>query len=232
MARAASFVALALACGPGCSVGRPEAPPSGPSDAPVRAENTELVAVAPSELSATSGQLVALAGARFAISSPTLRAELGRAPRSVAELAFEYRGPTASDNPLASGELRRQIGLKLRAQDSCNVLYVMWHIEPSPGIVVSLKSNPGQTRHAECGDRGYAILQPDSSVPAPAVEPGQPHVLRAVIRGHELRVTVDGAASWVGELPEAAFSFDGPVGLRSDNGEFNAELRAERLAQK
>jgi hypothetical protein len=66
----------------------------------------------------------------------------------------------------------------------------------------------------------------------PDVGPGQPHVLGAAIRGHELRVTVDGAASWLGELPETAFSFDGPVGLRSDNGAFSAELRAERLARK
>jgi hypothetical protein len=232
MASPVSFMALALACGLGCSVARPEAPPPGPADAPARDESARLVAVAPGALSATSGRLVALDGAWFAISSPTLRAELGREPRSMAELSFVYRGPTQTDNPLASGELRRQIGLKLRAQDSCNVLYVMWHIEPSPGIVVSLKSNPGQSRHVECGDRGYAVLQPAASSPAPAVGHGETHVLGAVIRGHELRVTVDGSPSWVGELPEAAFTFDGPVGLRSDNGEFNAELRAERLAGK
>lgn len=232
---ASRFSLLALAGALSCSGGRPGAPapePLLPPSAPAPASSEPLAAVAPAELSATSGQLVPLGGSRFAISSPALRAELGREPRSAAELEFVYQGPTKSGAPLASGELRRQIGLKLRAQDSCNVVYVMWRIEPSPGLVVSVKSNPGQSQHAECGDRGYAVLPPSESAPVPAVIPGEPHVLGAALRGHELRVTVDGTASWVGELPGAAFSFDGPVGLRSDNGEFNAELRAERLARK
>jgi hypothetical protein len=235
MARHLSLVAFALAC----AAGRPEAapqakPPSAaaPANGSAAPDATPLEAFAPSELSATSGEIVALDGVRFAIASPTLRAELGRAPRSAAELGFVYRGPTKSVSALASGELRRQIGLKLRAQDSCNVVYVMWHIEPSPKIVVSLKSNPGQSRHAECGDRGYAVLQPRTATAAPVVATGEPHVLGAVIAGRELSVTTDGSSIWVGELPEAAFSFDGPVGLRSDNGEFSAELRAERLARK
>src|SRR5690606_21988292 len=108
----------------------------------------------------TSGEIESVTDGGFSNRSPTLRAWLGRSPRSAAELDFVYHGPTASDAPLASGELRRQIGLELRAQDSCNVLYVMWHISPEPGLVVSVKSNPGQTRHAECGARGYSFLQP------------------------------------------------------------------------
>src|SRR5438132_550825 len=39
-----------------------------------------------------------------------------------AEVAFTYRGPSRNDVPLANGEVRRQIGLKLRAQDTCNVV--------------------------------------------------------------------------------------------------------------
>jgi hypothetical protein len=215
----------------GCSVGTSAAPAPEPPGNAGSSDSEPLAAVAPAELTATSGQIVAQAGVRFAIASPTLRAELGREPRSAAELSFEYQGPTESEAPLASGELRRQIGLKLRAQDTCNVVYVMWHIEPSPGIVVSLKNNPGQSRHAECGDRGYAVLSPRTWLPVPRVEAGHQHVLGAAIRGRELHVTVDGNPSWVGELPQAAFSFDGPVGLRSDNGAFSAELRAERVVR-
>ncbi|MEA2752645.1 MAG: hypothetical protein QOI41_6788, partial [Myxococcales bacterium] len=58
-----------------------------------------------------------------------------------AELAFVYRGPSVSTAPLANGELRRQIGLKLRAQDTCNVVYVMWHVERSPGAFVSVRAS-------------------------------------------------------------------------------------------
>jgi hypothetical protein len=199
------------------------------ADAPAPAG---LAPVEARELIVTSGAIESEGPGRFVNRSPTLRAWLGTAPRSAAQLEFVYRGPTGVVAPLASGELRRQIGLELRARDSCNVVYVMWHIEPSPGIVVSVKSNPGQRRHAECRDRGYSFLQPITSDPAPLVRPGQVHVLGAEIRGRRLLVSTDGQESWVGELPLSAFDFDGPVGVRSDNAEFSAALRAEELGQR
>jgi hypothetical protein len=160
------------------------------------------------------------------VSTPTLRAELGIEPRAAVEIEFVYRGPTQTDQALASGELRRQIGLKLRARDTCNVVYVMWHIEPSNGIVVSVKSNPGQSRHAECGDRGYTFLNATRSRPVQTVRAGERHQLRASVVGQQLEILTDGVPSWVGTLPASAFEFDGPVGLRSDNGEFDVEMRA------
>jgi hypothetical protein len=249
------------AVAPGCVGGRPDAPASGAAragDSSVRvagaaagarelvgetrsyseeprrvSPNVEdvLVPVEARELSVTSGEIIAEGPRRFSIRSPTFRAELGHAPRSAAEVSFVYRGPTQELARLASGEPRRQIGLKLRARDTCNVVYAMWHIAPSAGIVVSVKTNPGQSRHAECGDRGYSFLEPASAKPAPRIEPGEPHVLAAEIRGRTLLVKTDGQTSWEGELPAAAFEFDGPVGVRSDNGEFSVALRAEELVQ-
>ena len=55
--------------------------------------------------------------------------------------------------------------------------------------------------------------------------------LAAAIRGRRLHVSTDGQESWVGELPVAAFQFDGPVGVRSDNADFSAALRAEELVR-
>jgi hypothetical protein len=40
-----------------------------------------------------------------------------------------------------------------------------------------------------------------------------------------LRVEVDGALAWRGTLPAEAFAFDGPVGIRTDNGRFAVDLR-------
>ena len=142
-----------------------------------------------------------------------------------AELAFSYHGPSMVSAPLASGELRRQIGLKLRARDSCNVVYVMWHLAPTQGIFVEVKNTPNATTHAQCGATGYAGVVPSSSAPAPRVERGAPHVLHAALSGLELRVTADGQEVWRGRLPEATLSFDGPVGVRTDNGAFDVELR-------
>jgi hypothetical protein len=141
---------------------------------------------------------------------------------SAAEIRFVYRGPSTVEKPLASGELRRQIGLRLRARDACNVVYVMWHIEPTHRIEVSVKANPELDTHAKCGDRGYSFVRPSwSSDGEKAVRIGEQHALRAAILGHDLQVTADGRLCWKGRLPDAAFTFDGPAGVRSDNGSFD-----------
>jgi hypothetical protein len=221
-----------------CAVGeaRPAAAASGgPALAPVRVQ----------DLVVTSGQVEPVSDARstrpaarsaaadhFLIRAPTLRAWVGRESRSAVELEFSYLGATEKDAALASGELRRQIGLELRAQDSCNVLYVMWRIAPVPQLMVSLKSNPGQRQHSECRDRGYTNLAPERSGPLPQLRPGERHVLSAALLPSarssdlELEVKVDGVSLWRGVLPPAAAALAGPVGLRSDNGQFDVRLRA------
>lgn len=78
----------------------------------------------------------------LSISGPQTRAVEKMSAAPVTILRFRYRGPSTIEKPLASGETRRQIGLKLRANNSCNVLYVMWRIEPEEELVVSIKSNP------------------------------------------------------------------------------------------
>jgi hypothetical protein len=190
-----------------------------------------LAPVDPAELLLTSGTMARTSPTSFSVEHPSFRAELGVAPRDSAEIAFVYRGPTRQDAPLASGELRRQIGLKLRAKDTCNVVYVMWHIEPSQGIEVSVKSNPGQATHEECADRGYSFIKPTwAASGVSAVRAGSRHAVAATIAGATLRVMADGEPAWVGDLPPQAFGFDGPVGVRSDNGAFDVELRASSPA--
>lgn len=148
---------------------------------------------------------------------------LRRLTAPVAELRFRYLGPTVATKPLASGELRRQIELKLRAQDSCNVIYVMWHIEPDAGIAVSVKRNRGQRTHVECGARGYTTIRAMRRTSAPTIESGSWHTLRAALRETALTVWSDGVVVWEGTVPANLIDFDGPVGLRSDNGWFEVE---------
>jgi hypothetical protein len=156
-----------------------------------------------------------------------VRAVVAGSSGSAAGMQFIYRGPSRGTAPLASGELRRQIGLKLRAQDTCNVVYVMWRIAPTSGIHVQVKSNPGrQKRHEECRDRGYQTIRPESRRPVPDVRPGESHSLDGFIDGGRLRVLADGVLAWEGTLPDEALDFTGPAGLRSDNGEFEVEFRA------
>ena len=180
-----------------------------------------------SELSVTSGVVQAAGTSGLALRSPTIRAIVPSAGGSVAEAAFVYLGPSRDRAPLASGEMRQQFGLKLRALDTCNVVYVMWHIAPTSGIHVSVKSNPGETEHSQCGDRGYLNIAASwARGDLAAVRVGERRVIRAQIDQRQLRVTVDGEPAWVGGLPAEAFAFDGPVGIRSDNGDFDVELRS------
>jgi hypothetical protein len=219
----------------GCAAGAGHAP------AAAAAEPSPLGAILARELVVTAGRIEVdpskeSSADRFSIRSPLLRAWVGRQPRDSVEIAFSYLGPTSVEVPLGSGDRRRQIGLELRAEDGCNLLYVMWRIEPLPRLVVSLKSNPGQHQHSECADRGYLNLEPEQARALPALELGQRHVLRATLlplapSGLQLDVQVDGSTLWRGRLPAAAAALEGPVGLRSDNGQFDVQLRAGRASR-
>jgi hypothetical protein len=176
----------------------------------------------------TSGKLEPGPEGTLLIREGSVRAEL-RHNADAATIEFAYFGPTAHPEPLASGELRRQIGLKLRAQDTCNVVYVMWHIEPAPGIEVAVKHNPGLHVHPACRDHGYTFVAPERSTPVASIQPNTWHSLSAQLRGRTLDVSADGILAWRGTLPSAAFAFDGPVGLRSDNGRFRLRFKSDSL---
>ena len=152
-----------------------------------------------------------------AVTEPTFRGYARGAGGDAAQLTFTYRGETKDTRELASGEARRQLGLKLRAQDSCNVVYVMWRLDPLPKIDVSVKSNPGLKTHSECGANGYIKVRPYKKTFVPAFEYGKTHTLRAEIIGDELFAWIDGKQVWQGRLPDAARDIKGPAGIRSDN---------------
>jgi hypothetical protein len=180
-------------------------------------------------LCTTLGKLQRTAAGRIAIDEPKVRAVAPAAQNPAAELRFTYLGPTDRSAPLKSGILRRQIGLKLRAQDSCNVVYVMWRIgdQRDAGISVQVKRNPGQSRHEQCQTRGYTSPKAEKRAAVARVEPGAAHTLRAELQGDVLKVLADGAAVWEGRLGLEILSFDGPVGIRSDNGRFELDLLAQ-----
>jgi hypothetical protein len=188
--------------------------------------SVKLTSASLSQLHATEGVLKPGKDGRLLIEEPKVRAVVPNSLSSVAELRFTYLGATTTQLNLASGELRQQVGLKLRAQDGCNVVYVMWRQAPTPGLVVSVKYNPHEHSSLECGNRGYTTIQPRQSQPVPLLMKGVPHTLHADLEQRELRVIVDDAIVWEGELSPQANTFDGPVGLRTDNGRFELELLA------
>ncbi len=180
----------------------------------------------------TEGRMGETSDGTLVIEDIKTRAVLGRKTRPGAEIAFRYLGPTREQSALRSGALRTQIGLKLRAQDGCNLVYVMWRILPEPRVVVSIKSNPGRHTYAECANRGYHNVKGSGESTAAAVEPGSRHSLRAELDGDRLVAWADGKVVWEGRLDESAFEFDGPVGFRTDNGRFEMQFYATSLSDR
>ncbi|MBA3460808.1 MAG: hypothetical protein H0T46_12645 [Deltaproteobacteria bacterium] len=152
-----------------------------------------------------------------AVVEPTMRAVALGTRGNAAALDWIYKGDTVDTRELASGSARRQVGLKLRAQNGCNLIYVMWRLDPKPQIEVSVKLNSGKATHAECGADGYMKVRPTKSWKPPVLASGDRHTLRAAIARDDLTAWVDEKVVWRGKLPAAARTLTGPAGIRSDN---------------
>jgi hypothetical protein len=143
-----------------------------------------------------------------------------------AQLWFRYLGESTTTVPLGSGQIRRQIGLKLRAADPCNLLYVMWHAYPDNVIEISVKSNPGQTTSAQCGNAGYTEIAEIPLGVGDRTADHRVHRLETRTRrtaAGDLAVTVvkDGAVLRRLTIPAAlSAGLEGPIGVRSDNGDY------------
>ena len=183
-----------------------------------------LQPVANQDLCITSGHLNSAAGNMLTVREPRMRAVLRYVTPQVAELRFKYMGSAVKSYAFSSGISRQQIGLKLRAKDPCNLLYVMWRISPEPGVVVSLKRNPDQHTSSACGGTGYHNIKAVRAAAAPALAPGQDHRLRVEMLGNVLTVRADNAEVWHGPLGDEASILQGPLGLRSDNARFDLQL--------
>jgi hypothetical protein len=186
--------------------------------------------VARSALCVTEGSIGPAGDRRLSVNVPKMRAYVNQPSAEAAEIRFSYLGGTSSEARLASGESRRQFGLKLRAADACNLVYVMWRIEPKSALVVSVKRNPGQHASAECGNRGYQNVKPRYNAPIPALSPGQSHRLRATMQGDEPSAAIDDRVVWRGALGAAASGLQGPPGVRTDNAQLLFELAVDAPA--
>ena len=184
-----------------------------------------LKKVEPGALCVTDGRVRDIGSGVMEVTSPEMRAVVAGSAPEIAELRFRYEGPTEETSALADGEIRRQAGLKLRAADSCNVVYVVWRFEPDARLVVSVKNNPGKHRHAECGDGGYQNVPARKSSPVPLPLAGEEHFLQASLDGSALSVYVDHEIAWEGDIGSDA-TFGGPVGIRTDNARLVFEMAA------
>lgn len=195
---------------------------------PSAAAPPQLQRIERRDLCVTNGAISTLGNGRLAIDTPSSRAVVRILAAQAAEIRFRYLGPSEGTKPLGSGELRRQIGLKLRAQDTCNLLYAMWHIEPDAKIAVAVKRNPGKRTHPQCHDGGYVPIKARTSKDLPKIRAGESHTLRAELHGNDLTLVADGRVVWEGAVGNSISDIDGPVGLRTDNARFELEYHAAR----
>lgn len=167
----------------------------------------------------TSGALADGADGELAVSQPVTRAVVRDGLPQAARLEFVLHGRSDGVG------VYERFGLKLRAKNSCNVLYIMWQFAPVEAVIVKLKSNPGLVTHEECGTAGYLTLarwnQSESTFPT--ARDGAVHVLQATLaevegRGYTLSVQADTFTS-----PDVGLDFaelqdiNGPCGFRADN---------------
>jgi hypothetical protein len=190
-----------------------------------RAAPDSLMPVKRQNLCVTEGAVAAAAGTTLTVDSAKMRAYVNLATRQIVDARFTYLGATADSAPLGSGAMRRQFGLKLNAQDACNLVYVMWRIEPESKLVVSVKTNPGQNTSAQCGNRGYSNIKPLHASAIPVLKSGGTHTLHAELNQAGLRVSIDNSPVWEGALGADAHGLNGPVGIRSDNARLELELK-------
>lgn len=180
------------------------------------------------ELNVTQGKLTETGSGFLTTTDSRTRAVERTGAATEAQLTFRYRGHSDFDEPLGSGIFRRQIGLKLRAANSCNLLYVMWRIEPTEELVVSLKSNPGQVSDDDCGNGGYTNLRPDVVVtfpPRTSARDNATHRLMARLTpvgngAFQLLVFADMQEVWRKTINNLPQEIAGPAGFRTDNGSF------------
>src|SRR6202167_5345606 len=199
--------------------------PSGGNEPRLRQVPRSALCVTEGALEESPGQGLT-ADVPLSVNVPKMRAYVNRFTTQTVALNFVYLGPTATESALGSGEILRQFGPKLRAQDPCNVVYAIWRVEPESRLVFSVKSNPGQPTSAECANRGYRNIKPRRSSPVPLLHPGDTHTLRAEMDADFLRVFADGTVVWEGALGADVLNLNGPVGIRSDNVRLRLRLEA------
>jgi hypothetical protein len=184
--------------------------------------------VARNDLDVTDGKVGEKDGF-LTVDGPEVRAIEKAKTAKAARMLFTYRGPTKEESKLASGEVAHQLGLKLRAKNTCNLLYVMWKLDGKERIAVSVKRNPGQSTHKECAANGYVGIKPafeEKPDNFPSAKDGRPHTLEAewskpAADHYELVVKADGKVVWKGTIDAKLLDdIDGPAGFRSDNTAF------------
>jgi hypothetical protein len=78
----------------------------------VDSQSIQAAPVSKTDLCVTEGSIEELPGQRLSVNVPKMWAYVNAYTQPVAETRFTYLGSKGNEAPLASGEMRRQFGLK------------------------------------------------------------------------------------------------------------------------
>jgi hypothetical protein len=182
----------------------------------------QLIPIKFSELKVTKGIVTEIAPDEFLVETPSLRGTVSTQIDTIACLKFRYFGVTDKRDKSGDGYEHHQIGIQLLAKNSCNLLYVMWRLQPEE-LVIKVKHNPGQTKHSECGNHGYHTID---RMPYPGFQIDEPHELLASISDIDsanikLQVWIDQQVALQTQIDRALLhNTPGVPGIRSDNGKY------------
>ena len=183
-----------------------------------------------SDLRVSLGTISQTTSGYLTVVGPKERAVRTSGKHSQALLRFRYRGPSEKTAPLDSGAVIEQIGLKMRAMNTCNLLYIMWRIKPTEELYIAIKRNPGKVNYEDCGANGYKVLGRVPLKPLGITAAKQKtHRLGASVTEtagrYACEVTIDGRRVWSESINAKLIAdIQGPVGFRSDNGSFIFKL--------
>ena len=195
----------------------------------VIADVLQDITVPRADLCVTEGSIEDSSDHRLSVDAAKMRAYVNEiAVRDDVELRFRYLGDSSVREPLGSGVIRTQLGVKLRALDACNLLYVMWRVKPEERLVVSVKRNAQQHSSSQCGNRGYQDVKPQFSATLPLLRTTANHRLHVDIKKGNLRAFVDEKLAWMGTIPDSGRTLQGPVGVRTDNVRLDFDLIVKR----
>ncbi len=133
-----------------------------------------------------------------------------------ANLYFKIIEKMADPKALGSGVIRHQLGIMLRQNNQCNLVYVMIRLGDKPAIAVQEKVNAGQTTHQACENNGYRTIPGKAVDSLPSLQFGKLYRLQARIEGNALEVFFNQELVWRGNAPQSILSGK-QIGFRSDN---------------
>jgi hypothetical protein len=241
----AGLLALPFALAPALGCGEPPQPETtSPEELANRAAVTRLTSLRRADLAMTEGTVSfdRHTGTFTTGDDSKTRGETHAGYQQAAELGLSYLRDSTQQDPLGSGLSMRQIGLKLRVSNACNLVYVMWRDTPRPGpreLAVLVKSNPGKTTSSQCHNAGYELIKTVTTGPlADGFTDRAEHTLRADLDDAlNLVVSIDRARVLAaplvhpsgpqkGQLVREVTGFGRGVGFRTDNAIFRFRLSA------